>query len=107
MIFTGVGVLLSVCILLLALCGHLNANVVSQAAKDARASQDTLIGIFECIELFFRRLDIYTKVPLTTEMMDTIILIMAEILSIFGVATKEIKQSRMSKNLLYKSDNVD
>jgi hypothetical protein len=57
--------------------------------------------------MFFRRPDIYTEVPLTTEMMDTIIQIMAEILSILGIATKEIKQSRMSKNLLFKSDDVD
>jgi hypothetical protein len=57
--------------------------------------------------MFFRRLEIYTEVPLTTEMMDTIVQIMAGILSILGIATKEIKQGQMSKNLLYKSDNVD
>ena len=46
---------------------------------------------------FFRRLEIYTEVPPTTEMMDTIILIMVEVLSILGIATKEIKQGRMSE----------
>ena len=73
---------------------------ISQAAKDARASQDTLIDVFDRIEMFFRRLEIYTEVPLTTEMMDIIIQIMVEVLSILGIATKELKQGRLSKYLL-------
>ena len=67
-----------------------------QAAKDARASQDTIIDIFERIEMFFRRLETYTQVPATTEMMDMIIQIMVEVISILGIATKEIKQGRLS-----------
>jgi hypothetical protein len=55
------------------------------------------VDIFDRIEMFFRRLEMYTEVPLTTEMMDTIIRIMAEVLSILGMATKEIKQGRTSK----------
>ena len=47
--------------------------------------------------MFFRRLEEYTNVPLTTGMMDTIILIMVEVLSILGVATKEIRRGRMSE----------
>ena len=31
-----------------------------QAAKDVRASQNTLVDIFERIESFFRRLEVYT-----------------------------------------------
>ena len=70
---------------------------VYQAAKDVRASRDILVDIFERIEMFFRRLEIYTEVPPTTEMMDMIVQIMAEVLSILGIATKEIKQSRTSE----------
>jgi len=77
-IFAGVGALLS-------------------AAKDVRASQDTLIDVFERIEMFFRRLETYTQVPPTTEMMDIIVQIVVEVLSILGIATKEIKQGRMKK----------
>ena len=55
------------------------------------------MDIFERIESFFRRLETYTEVPQTTEMMDTIISIMVEVLSILGVATKEIGQGRMSE----------
>ena len=54
------------------------------------------MDIFECIEMFFRRLEVYTDVPPTTEMMHAIILIMVEVLSILGVATKEIRRGRMS-----------
>jgi hypothetical protein len=79
--------------------GHYNAST-SQAVKDARASQDTLIDIFERIELFFRRLEIYTEVPPTSEMIDMVVRIMAEVLSILGIAMKEIKQGRMSEYLL-------
>ncbi|KAI0290286.1 hypothetical protein BC826DRAFT_970488 [Russula brevipes] len=77
-IFTGVGILLA-------------------AAKDVRASQDTLVDIFERIEGYFRRLEIYTAVLPTAEMMDIIVKIMVEVLCILGIATKEIKQGRIKK----------
>jgi hypothetical protein len=86
--------------------GHCN-TYLSQAAKDVRVSQDTLVDIFERIEMFFRRLQIYIEVRPTTEMMDIIIQIMVEVLSILGIATKEIKQSRMSGYSLYKNLTVD
>ncbi len=57
--------------------------------------------------MFFRRLDVYTTVPPTNEMMDLIIQIMAEVLSILGIATKEINQGRMSKYFPYNCDIVD
>ena len=96
-VFAGVGVLLSVRTLHnMILVGHCNGST-SQAAKDARASQDILIDIFERIEMFFRRLEIYTEVPPTSEMMDIVVRIMAEVLSVVGIAMKEIKRGRMSK----------
>ena len=104
-IFTGIGVLLSVCIPHYFLVVHCKAYI-SQAAKDARASQDTLIDIFERIEMFFRRLEIYTEVPPTIEMTDMIIQIMVEVLSILGMATKEVKRGRISKYLPCGYDNV-
>jgi hypothetical protein len=55
------------------------------------------MDIFERIETFFRRLEVYAGVALTTEMMDTIILIMVEVLSILGIATREIRRGRMSE----------
>jgi hypothetical protein len=55
------------------------------------------MDIFEHIEMFFRHLEIYTEVPPTAQMMDTIIQIMVEVLLILGIATKEIKQGRLSE----------
>ena len=75
--------------------GYCNIYIF-QAAKDARASEDTIIDIFERIEMFFRRLETYTQVPQTMEMMDMIIQIMVEVLSFLGIATKEINQGRLS-----------
>ena len=100
MIFAGVGILLSVCIL--NTFAWASVTQISQAAKDVRASEDTLVDIFDRIEMFFRRLDIYTEVSPTKEMMNIIIQIMVEVLSILGIATKELKQGRISKYSLYK-----
>jgi hypothetical protein len=83
--------------------GRCNAHI-SQAAKDAPASQDALIDILKRIEMFFRRLEVYTEVSPTAEMTDIIIQIMVEVISILGITTKEIKQGRMSEYLLYKYD---
>jgi hypothetical protein len=74
----------------------------SQTAKAVRADQDTLSEIFEHIEAFFRRLDIYTEVAPNQGMVDTITAIMVEVLNFIGLATKEIKQGRASKRLLCK-----
>ena len=70
---------------------------VSQAAKDVQGSQSTVLDIFERIEMFFRRLDIYIEVEPTPEMIDMMVQMTAEVLSILGIATKEIKQGRTSE----------
>ena len=64
---------------------------------DVRASQETLIDIFERMENFFERLEIYTKVSPTPEIMDMIVKIMVEVLSVLAIATKEMKQGRISE----------
>ena len=57
--------------------------------------------------MFFRRLEIYTEVQPTTQMLDIIIQIMVEILLILGIATKGIKQGRISKYSIYKYFTID
>ena len=64
---------------------------------DVRASQETLIDIFEHMQNFFQRLEIYTNVSPTPEMMDMIVTIMVEVISILVIATKEMKQGRTSE----------
>ncbi len=56
--------------------------------------------------MFFRRLEVYIEVQPTTEMMDMIVQIMVEVLSILGIATKQIRQGRMSKYFSYKCDVI-
>ena len=72
---------------------------LSQAAKDVEASQDALADLFECIENFFKRLESYTAVRPTDAMTDIIVKIMVEVLNIFAIATKEMKQGRASASL--------
>ena len=97
MIFAGFGVLLSVCCLFSFFAFPICKSQILQAAKDVRSSQETLIDIFERIEDFFRRLEVYTAVPSTPAMVDMMVKIMVEVLSILGIATKEIKQGRTSQ----------
>jgi len=47
--------------------------------------------------MFFRRLEVYTAVDPTPEMIDMMVQITVEVLSILGIATKEIKQGRTSE----------
>jgi len=79
---------------------HRNA-ITSQTAKNVRASEDTLFEVFERLEAFFQRLEIYTEAALDQKMVDMVAKIMAEVLNILGITTNEIKQGRMSKRLLY------
>ena len=58
--------------------------------------------MFERTEAFFRRLDIYTDVAPNEGMVDTITAIMIEVLNLIGIATKVIKQGRISKRSFYK-----
>jgi hypothetical protein len=72
----------------------------SQSAKDASSSRDKLVEIFNRIEHFFHRLEIYTGIIPTVAMRDIIIEIMVEVLTILAIATKEVKRGRMSTLLL-------
>ena len=68
-----------------------------QAVKDVNAAQDALIDIFERIENFFKRLETYTEVQPSEAMTDIIVKIMVEVLNVFAIATKDIKQGRTSE----------
>ena len=68
-----------------------------QAVKDVNAAQDALIDIFERIENFFKRLETYTEVQPSEAMSDIIVKIMVEVLNVFAIATKDIKQGRTSE----------
>jgi len=73
-------------------------------AKDVNASQDTLVDLFSRIENFFKRLESYTEISPTPAMSSMIIKIMVKVLTILGIAMKEMKQWRSSESIdIYQS----
>jgi len=68
-----------------------------QAAKDVSTCQDKLVELFNRIGYFFRRLEIYIEVPPTTAMTDIIVEIMVKVITILGIATKEVQRGRLSE----------
>jgi len=61
-----------------------------------RESYDTIVDIFECIENFTSRLKIYMEIQPTLPMIETMVKIMVELLAVLALATKQIKQGRLS-----------
>ena len=70
--------------------------------KYSSARQDKLIEIFNRVECFFHRLEIYIGVRPTTAMRGIIVEIMVQVLSILAIATKEVKRGRLSKLMSHK-----
>ena len=68
-----------------------------QAAGGVSSSYDALLDLFECLGNFLKRLEIYTTIPPTPIMIDIIVKIMVELLSVLALATKQIEQGRFSK----------
>ena len=55
--------------------------------------------IFDCIENFFRRLELYIAAPIADAMKDIIVKVTTEVIEILWLVTKEVKQGRMSKSI--------
>lgn len=72
----------------------------NQAANGVISSIDTLIDVLESIEQYVNRLDIYTQIPLTPTMVEIVVKIIVELISILALVTKELKQRRSSKRIL-------
>jgi hypothetical protein len=98
-VFAGIGVLLSVCPFVFP-SGMPLWHQVFQAAKGVSSSRETLSDLFPRIRHFLACLDIYTEVSPTTAATRIVIEIMAEILTIFTIATKEIKRPAASELVL-------
>ena len=67
-----------------------------QAASGVSSSYDALVELFECLGNFLKRIRIYTNIPLTPTMTEISVKIMAELLSVLALATKQVKQGRFS-----------
>jgi hypothetical protein len=73
---------------------------VPQAVKDVSASYDALIDLFASFENFLTRLSIYTGVPPTPALTNVLVKIMVELISTLALATKQVKQGRLSAFVL-------
>ncbi|KAN0127782.1 hypothetical protein V8E53_014395, partial [Lactarius tabidus] len=85
-------------------------NILLVAARDTAASGDVLIELFDKIENFFIRLQTYTEVAPTAAMTNVMGKIMAEVLCMLAIATKEMKQKRSKtffKKLIGRNDIED
>ena len=69
---------------------------LTQAARDTAARREVLIELFDRMEDFFVRLQTYTEVPPVAAMTDVMGKLMAEVLSMLAIATKEMKRGRTS-----------
>jgi hypothetical protein len=95
-IFAGVDVLITVRVLLHSPLTYFLIHI-HRVADGVSTSYDALVDLFECVGNFLKRLRIYTDVPMSPSMMEIIVKIMVELLSVFALATKQIKQGRFSK----------
>jgi hypothetical protein len=66
-------------------------------AKDVVASHGTLVNLFERIQFFLQRLNIYIGIPLTTAMTGLLGKIMGQVLLILALSAKEMTQGRISE----------
>ncbi|KAH9177270.1 hypothetical protein EDB89DRAFT_1528228 [Lactarius sanguifluus] len=81
-----------------------------QAAKDVRASHDALVDLFERIQFFLKRLGVHTRISPTKDMVDILVKIMAEVIGILSIATKEMQRSKTKmylRKLLGRTDIED
>ena len=94
-VFSGIGFLLAVCSSVFLFVHPFNTDIL-EAAKEVRTSHEALVDLFERIQFFLKRLGVHTRISLTNEMVEILVKIVAEVLSILSIATKEIQQSRTS-----------
>lgn len=66
-----------------------------QAAKNISTSYDALIDLFDCIGNFLKRLEIHRS--FTRGITEIAVKVLAELLSVLGLATKQIKMGRFGK----------
>lgn len=68
-----------------------------QASQEVSASFDALVDLFDRIANFLVRLHKFVQLPCSTEVKAILAKTLAQVIVIFGIATKQIKQGRWSK----------
>jgi len=62
-------------------------------------SYDAFVELLESVEHFLYRLDIYTKITPTIAMTEILVKILLEVLSTLALATKEVRQGKLSESV--------
>ena len=96
----SLAVLFSVCTILQYLCAYRCDIQANQAANGVNSNDDALVDLLESIESSLKRVGIYTQIPRTPEMHETVFNIIVELLSTLALATRELRQGRLSEFLL-------
>jgi hypothetical protein len=97
LIITAIGLLLSSVNNFISLQLCCRNVIISQAANSIGGARGALLELFERMDCVFMRLAMYTKVSMTAEMIDVIVKVMAEVLCILAIATKELDENRASE----------
>jgi hypothetical protein len=98
-IYTGLAIMISVCAFPQPLSTHRCDIHVHQSIKGVIDDYIAVVDLLESIQHFLNRLDIFTRVPPTVAMTETVVKILVELLSTFALATKQIKQGRSSESV--------
>jgi hypothetical protein len=69
---------------------------VIQAAKGVISRREALVNVLESIGQFVGRLKIYTEIPLSSAMVEIVVQIMVELISILALETKKFTRRRLS-----------
>ena len=88
--------------LFFSLLAHLRDIQTYQGVKGTIDSYDALVDVFESIDHFLNRLDIYTKIPPTVTITEMVVKILVELLATLALATKQIKEGKPSKSVFPK-----
>jgi hypothetical protein len=64
--------------------------------KDVIASYKALVNLFERTQFFLQRLNRYITTSLTPEMTELLAKVLAQVLSVLALSTKEMKERRIS-----------
>jgi hypothetical protein len=67
--------------------------------KDVLGCYDRLVCLFERVQLFVERLKCYDNIPLTIAMVELLAKIMAQVITILALSTKEIKERLISESI--------
>ncbi|KAI0261708.1 hypothetical protein BC834DRAFT_894258 [Gloeopeniophorella convolvens] len=70
-------------------------GILLEAVKKVSSGYNTVTSLFKSIKNFLGRLEVYMRKPPTSVLSTAIVYIVAELLSIFALVTKQIKQGRL------------